>query len=289
MRRSLPRGPMLMTDSADEKRRANHYPKHVAIIMDGNGRWAEERGQKRLEGHRQGAQVVRDITTCARELGISYLTLYSFSRQNWRRPPDEVAGLMELLEDYCQKEQDTLMHHEIRLTTIGDTRRLPSATQDALLGLAQATAHNRMMTLCLAVDYGGREEIVGAVRRLAHQVAGAQLSADAIDEAAISRHLDTACMPDPDLLIRTSGEKRVSNFLLWQLAYSELHFCPVRWPDFGRQHFIDALDDYSSRQRRFGQTHVMAPRGPITDFHEGFDMGALSETATDLDKDANPC
>jgi undecaprenyl diphosphate synthase len=279
---------MLMTESVPPSV-PQDYPEHVAIIMDGNGRWAQERGERRLEGHRQGAQVVRNITTCAREMGIRYLTLYSFSRQNWRRPPDEVAGLMALLEDYCQKERDTLMRHEIRLTTIGDTKRLPTATQDALLGLAEATAHNGKMTLCLAVDYGGREEIVSAVRRLARQVQGAELTADAIDEAAITRHLDTACMPDPDLLIRTSGEKRVSNFLLWQLAYSELHFSPVRWPDFGRQHFIAALDDYSRRQRRFGHTHVVRPRGPITDFHEGFDLGAFQDFPPDLDKDVNPC
>lgn len=264
------------------------YPEHVAIIMDGNGRWAQDRGQKRLEGHRQGAQVVRDITTCARELGISYLTLYSFSRQNWRRPPDEVAGLMALLEDFCQKERDTLMRNEIKLTTIGDTRRLPSATQDALLGLAEATRDNSMMTLCLAVDYGGREEIVTAVRRLAALVADDKLSAEAIDEQAISQHLDTARMPDPDLLIRTSGEKRVSNFLLWQLAYSELHFSAVRWPDFNRQHFIAALDDFSRRQRRFGSTQVMRPRGPITDFHEGFDISALPDGHS-AEEDSNRC
>ncbi len=196
---------------------------------------------------------------------------------------------MVLLEDYCDKERETLMRNEIRLTTIGDTRRLPQVTQDALLGLAHDTRGNGMMTLCLAVDYGGREEIVAAVRRLAEQVEGAQLSADAIDEEAISKHLDTACMPDPDLLIRTSGEKRVSNFLLWQLAYSELHFSPVRWPDFNRQHFIAALDDFSSRQRRFGQTHVMRPRGPITDFHEGFDLHALPDMPPLSEEDLKRC
>jgi undecaprenyl diphosphate synthase len=264
-------------------------PAHVAIIMDGNGRWAQERHEPRLEGHRRGAKVVRDITTCAREMGIQYLTLYSFSRQNWRRPPSEVAGLMALLEDYCQSERDTLMRNEIRLTTIGDTSRLPQATSDALGGLAHATRNNGMMTLCLAVDYGGREEIVSAVQRLAEDLRTGTLCADAIDEAAIAKRLDTACMPDPDLLIRTSGEIRVSNFLLWQLAYAELHFTPVRWPDFTRDHFASALADYQGRQRRFGQTQVVHPRGPITDFHEGFDVGFLHDETAPCSKDVTPC
>ena len=230
------------------------YPEHVAIIMDGNGRWAQERGERRLEGHRRGADVVRDITTCARELGIRYLTLYSFSRQNWRRPASEVAGLMTLLEDYCRCERDLLMRNEIRLVTIGDLNRLPNSTRRALENLAEETRNNAMMTMCLALDYGGREEIVGAVRRLAIDVQAQRLAPGAIDEAMIAARLDTAAMPDPDLLIRTSGERRVSNFLLWQLAYAELYFTKVRWPDFGRSHFAQALDDFAQRQRRFGAT-----------------------------------
>jgi undecaprenyl diphosphate synthase len=237
-------------------------PRHVAVIMDGNGRWAQERGLPRLEGHRRGADVVRDITTYARELGLSYLTLYSFSRQNWRRPATEVAGLMALLEDYCRRERELLMRNEIKLVTIGATSRLPDSTRAALAELSEHTANNTMMTLCLAVDYGGREEIVAAVRRLTADVETRKLATDAIDEEAISSRLDTAAMPDPDLLIRTSGEQRVSNFLLWQLAYAELHFTSVRWPDFGRPQFAAALADFARRQRRYGATgEDMAP-GP---------------------------
>ncbi len=227
-------------------------PRHVAIIMDGNGRWAKDRGLPRLEGHRQGAKVVRDITTFARELEIPYLTLYSFSVQNWSRPPQEVAGLMWLLEDYCRRERDTLMKNDIRLLTIGGLARLPAATRNAVEQLMEETAENRSMTLTLALDYGGREEIVAAVRRLASLVRAEQLSPEAIDEATIGAQLDTAPMPDPDLVVRTSGERRISNFLLWQLAYAELYFTEVRWPDFGREHFIAALKDYARRERRFG-------------------------------------
>lgn len=233
-------------------------PRHVAVIMDGNGRWAADHNLPRLEGHRRGADVVRDITTFARELQIPYLTLYSFSRQNWRRPADEVAGLMALLEDYCARELATLMKNQIRLVTIGDTTRIPASTRQALTNLAAATANNRMMTLCLAVDYGGREEIVSAARRLVQDVQERRLNLEDIDEDTVSRRLDTAAMPDPDLLIRTSGERRVSNFLLWQLAYSEMHFTAARWPEFGRKHFVTALQDFATRQRRYGGTENLS-------------------------------
>lgn len=235
--------------------------RHVAIIMDGNGRWAEERGLPRIEGHRRGARVVRDITTYARELGLDYLTLYSFSRQNWRRPPLEVAGLMGLLREYCEGERQTLMDNEIKLTTIGDTSRLPPKTRGALLKLCEDTRRNDKMTLCLALDYGGREEIVGAVRQLAAEVASQRLHPEDVTEATIQARLDTAQMPDPDLLLRTSGECRISNFLLWQLAYAELHFSQVRWPDFSREHFLSALGDYAQRQRRFGHVTPRPARG----------------------------
>ena len=225
--------------------------------MDGNGRWAQELGLPRLEGHRRGAQVVRDITTFARELGISYLTLFSFSRQNWRRPADEVGGLMGLLEDYCRRERETLMRHEIRLRTIGQVARLPVSTRRALTTLAEQTADNRRMTLCLAVDYGAREEMVAAARRVAESVQRGALAPESIDEAAVADHLDTSGMPDPDLLIRTSGERRISNFLLWQLAYAELYFTPTCWPDFGRRDFAAALCDFAARERRFGGTRLM--------------------------------
>jgi undecaprenyl diphosphate synthase len=229
-------------------------PTHVAIIMDGNGRWAKDRGLPRLEGHRRGADVVREVTTFARELGISYLTLYSFSVQNWARPPAEVAGLMQLLEDYCRRERDTLMKNGIRLATIGDLSRLPAATREAVQWLKRETRDNAQMTLTLALDYGGREEIVGAVRKLLDDVRSGRVDAEAVDEAAVSARLDTASLPDPDLVIRTSGEQRVSNFLLWQLAYAELYFTDVRWPDFTREHFVAALADFAGRERRYGAT-----------------------------------
>ncbi len=227
-------------------------PTHIAIIMDGNGRWAKGRDQPRLEGHRRGADVVRAITTYARELDIAYLTLYSFSVQNWRRPPIEVAGLMQLLEDYCRSERDTLMKNEIRLSTIGDLSRLPASTREAVTALCEETAGNRRMTLTLALDYGGREELVAAVRRLVLDVKAKRISPETIDEAALEARLDTALMPDPDLVIRTSGEKRLPNFLLWQSAYAELYFTDVRWPDFGRADLAAALWEFAARERRFG-------------------------------------
>jgi undecaprenyl diphosphate synthase len=259
--------------------------RHVAVIMDGNGRWAQERSLPRLEGHRRGADVVRDITTYARELGLSYLTLYSFSRQNWRRPATEVAGLMALLEDYCRRERALLMRNEIRLVTIGDMSRLPASTRIALETLTAQTAGNTMMTLCLAVDYGGREEIVAAVRRLAADVDARKVPLDSIDEQAIASRLDTAAIPDPDLLIRTSGEQRVSNFLLWQLAYAELHFTDVRWPDFGRREFAAALADFAQRQRRFGAI------GADLDADMLFrpQLGGLKATAAVMVKGSEPC
>ena len=229
-------------------------PKHVAVIMDGNGRWAADRGESRLEGHKRGADVVREITTYARELGIQYLTLYSFSAQNWRRPPLEVAGLMTLLHDYCAQELPTLMKNGIRLSVIGDLGRFPPRTRTAVLATMDATHRNRDMTLTLALDYGGREELVKAMRLIAADVKAGRVSPDAIDEELIAEHLDTGDMPDPDLVIRTSGEKRVSNFLLWQLAYAELHFTDVRWPDFSRADFAQALNEYALRERRFGAT-----------------------------------
>ena len=265
-----------------------HRPGHVAIIMDGNGRWATDRGLARLEGHRKGADVVRDITTFARELGIQYLTLYSFSVQNWRRSAEEVAGLMTLLEEYCQNERLTLMDNDIKLATIGELARLPTSTRDALLKLVEETADNRSMTLTLAIDYGGREEIVAAVRRLALDVKNKRLLPDKIDETAIETRLDTALIPDPDLVIRTSGEKRLSNFLLWQVAYAEFHFSDVHWPDFTRADFAAALADFASRERRFGGTSEQL-RGAKVDADE-FVMGDLPDTdKLTSEKGSGPC
>ncbi len=242
----------------------------------------------RLEGHRKGADVVREITTFSRELDIPYLTLYSFSVQNWQRPPEEVAGLMQLLEEYCVNERDTLMENAIRLNTIGEMSRLPQSTQDALCELIEATGDNRSMTLTLAIDYGGREEIVAAVRRLAHDVKTRRLAPDKIDETAIETRLDTALLPDPDLLIRTSGEMRISNFLLWQVAYAELYFTDVCWPDFTREEFSAALRDFAGRERRFGATGgQLAAAGKKAE--EEFVFGDLPDLDGGLEEDSEPC
>ena len=229
-------------------------PRHVAIIMDGNGRWAQRRGLPRLEGHRRGADTVRDITTAARELGLKYLTLYSFSVQNWKRPAQEVKGLMDLLEEYCVGERDLLMKHDIRLNLIGRLSQLPDSTRKAFEELRDVTKDNGSMVLTLAIDYGGREELVEAAKTLGHAIAKGELSADDIDEKMFNDQLGTADIPDPDLMIRTSGEVRLSNFLLWQAAYTELLFTDVLWPDFDPQQFKDCMSDFNMRQRRFGAT-----------------------------------
>jgi undecaprenyl diphosphate synthase len=228
------------------------WPRHVAIIMDGNGRWATERGLPRVAGHRKGADVVRDITTCAREMGLEYLTLYSFSVQNWHRPDGEVLALMDLLREYCERERQTLLDKEIRLQVIGRTDRLPQATREVLLEVCEETAGKSRMTLTLALDYGGREELVALLRMAAEEAAAGMLQPEKIDAEWMAAQLTTAHMPDPDFMIRTSGELRVSNFLLWQLAYAELYFTDVNWPDFSPVLFRQALDTYGTRQRRFG-------------------------------------
>jgi undecaprenyl diphosphate synthase len=226
----------------------------VAIIMDGNGRWALERGLPRLEGHRAGARTVRDITTYCRELGVRYLTLYAFSSENWGRPKDEVGGLMQLLHDYLVEERPTLLNNGIELCTIGATDKLPLFVRALLAGVREATKGQNGMRLTLALSYGSREEIVRAVKSIAADVKSGALKADAIDDTLISSRLDTADMPDPDLMIRTSGEMRISNFMLWQLAYTELYVTPVAWPDFTRAQLDEAFASFHKRQRRFGLT-----------------------------------
>ncbi len=233
---------------------ANTVPTHIAIIMDGNGRWAEERGLPRLAGHQQGAQTVREITTACRELGVKHLTLYSFSTENWSRPDDEVDGLMNLLRGYLIDELPTLQKNGVKLLTIGDTSRLPLLVRTGLEATKAATSSLSGMTLTLALSYGSRDEIVGAVKRTAKAVKAGKIDVDAIDAGYFASQLETAGTPDPDLVIRTSGEHRVSNFLLWQLAYAELYFAEVAWPDFGRAHLDAALVSFSQRQRRFGKT-----------------------------------
>ena len=229
-------------------------PRHVAIIMDGNGRWAESQGQPRVFGHRNGVKAVDEVTEAAAELGIDYLTLYAFSTENWGRPQPEVDALMTLLVDTIEAEVPKLQNNRIRLESIGDLTRLPPRSRKTLLQAIADTRANDRMTLVLALNYSAKWEILEAVRAIAHRVAEGRAHASEIDEAMFTAALSTHGMPDPELLIRTSGESRISNFLLWQLAYAELHFTPTFWPDFRKRHFYEALLDFQERERRFGKT-----------------------------------
>lgn len=227
-------------------------PRHIAIIMDGNGRWAQQRGLPRIEGHRHGSEAVREIVTQCARLGIGHLTLYSFSVENWRRPPDEVEGLMALYAEYLAQERSTIMDNDIRMLQLGRRAGLPDAVLKELDLTAGASAGNSGMTLCLALNYGSRTEIVDAVRRLAERVRRGELAPGEISEEQISAALYTAGLPDPDLLIRTGGEMRVSNFLLWQISYAELHVTPVLWPGFRKEHLYEAIRGFTGRERRYG-------------------------------------
>lgn len=227
-------------------------PRHVAIIMDGNGRWARRRGQPRVFGHEAGAVIVREIVTHAAQLGIGALTLYSFSTENWNRPLDEIAHLMDLYVRYLIKERDTIMSNNIRMIQIGRRTGLPDAVLHELDETVLASAKNTGMTLCLALNYSSRNEIIDAVQSIAAAAAEGKLAPEKIDERLISDRLYTAGLPDPDLLIRTAGEMRVSNFLLWQISYSELYVAEAMWPDFHAAEFNEALRAFASRERRFG-------------------------------------
>ena len=229
-------------------------PRHVAIIMDGNGRWAKQRGLARSEGHREGARAVRRVVTHARSCGIEVLTLYAFSAQNWRRPGAEIAALMALLIEFCQDERSLLDEQSIRFRVIGQRERLSPEARAAVELLEESTADNGAMLLMIALSYGAREELVRATRQLCAEVAAGRLLPADVDEAAIERCLWTAGIADPDLLIRTSGELRVSNFLLWQIAYAELHIDPRLWPEFDADAFDAALRAYAGRERRYGAT-----------------------------------
>lgn len=238
-----------MSQNADDLlKKIDHtqLPTHVAIIMDGNGRWAQKRKLPRLWGHRTGAKSVRDIVEAAGQIGVKILTLYAFSTENWARPKNEVEGLMRLLKQTLRSEQSHLQKNNVRLETIGDISRLPSDVQEQIDKTIRALRSNTGLRLVLALNYGGRQDIIQACNRLLEQ------GRNSITEALLSSNLQTADMPDPDLLIRTSGEFRVSNFLLWQIAYSEIYITPIHWPDFRRNHFYQALIDYQSRDRRFG-------------------------------------
>lgn len=227
-------------------------PRHVAIIMDGNGRWAEARGLDRSEGHRAGAVVVRDVVRACGRLGIDYLTLYSFSIENWKRPASEVAALMELLLRHLASEESELLANDVRLVHLGRREGLPSPVLDALDQVIDRTSGCNGLTLALALNYGARAEIVDAVRAIATRITDGEIEPSQIDERMIAEHLYSAGMPDPDLLIRTAGEMRVSNYLLWQISYSELHVTDQCWPDFGVDGLYEALRAYAARQRRFG-------------------------------------
>lgn len=230
----------------------DRLPRHIAIIMDGNGRWARSRGFLRLAGHREGIKSVRDIVTCCREIGVKVLTIYAFSAENWKRPELEVRTLMMFLEEFLRKELKTLMDNNIRFMTIGQTDKLPESVQRWLRKVTKETANNEAMILNVALSYGGRSEIVEAVRHIARDVVNGVLSPQDVTSEVFSDYLYTTGLPDPDLMIRTSGETRVSNFLLWQIAYTELYFTKTLWPDFRRQDLLLAILDYQQRERRFG-------------------------------------
>ncbi|MCK5071772.1 MAG: isoprenyl transferase [Desulfocapsa sp.] len=236
-------------------------PNHIAIIMDGNGRWAKSKLKPRLYGHKEGVKSVRAIVECAAEYGVKFLTLYAFSTENWKRPDDEVGGLMGLLKNYLQKELSRMLKNNIRLTCIGDIDELPIDVREVLESTMQKTAANDSLTLNLALSYGGRAELIRGFRNIAKEICSGELTIDAINEKLIDSHLYTADIPDPDLLIRTGGEARLSNFLLWQASYAEIYFTDVMWPEFRENQFIQAISEYQGRERRFGKTSAQIKNG----------------------------
>ena len=238
---------------------SEHLPKHVAVIMDGNGRWAELRGLPRIAGHREGINSVREMISQCLKLGIRILTIYAFSQENWNRPPQEINALMGLLEYYLSTERASLIEQGVRFQAIGRMELLPPSAQHWVRTTEQETAHLDKMVLNVALSYGGRAEIVDAVRELMVDVRNGSIEAEQIDQALFQQYLYMYPLPDPDLLIRTSGEARISNFLLWQLAYTELCFTPTLWPDFRRREFLLALLDYQKRERRFGRVLSSIP------------------------------
>ncbi|MCP4665692.1 MAG: isoprenyl transferase [Deltaproteobacteria bacterium] len=229
-------------------------PRHVAVIMDGNGRWAKKRGMKRVSGHQKGAEAVREIVETSREIGIQWLTLYAFSEENWDRPRAEIKALMILLNRFVKSELKRLQKHGIRLKSIGRVHKLPEHTREILFGAIEKTAFNKGMVLTLALSYGGRQEIIDAIKQIALGVEQGKITATDISEQLVSDFLYDKGMPEPDLLIRTSGEYRISNFLLWQIAYSEIYITPTLWPDFGKNEYLEAIGDFQKRERRFGTT-----------------------------------
>lgn len=242
-----------MEDFKSEINTAN-LPNHIAIIMDGNGRWAEMKGKPRVFGHKNGVKSVREVIEGCREIGINYLTLYAFSTENWNRPKLEVKTLMALLVSSLRKELKTLVKNNIKLNTIGNIENLPEKAQTELAEVVEKTKNNTSLTLTLALSYGSREEIVNVIRNISKKVVNNQIAIEEINENIINNHLYTFSLPDVDLLIRTSGEKRISNFLLWQIAYAELYFTNTLWPDFRKENLYNAIMNYQQRERRFGKT-----------------------------------
>ena len=234
-------------------RESGQLPRHVAVIMDGNGRWARERMMPRTFGHRSGMTAVREVVEGAAEVGLEFLSLFAFSRQNWERPVSEIDALMSLLEEYVEREAKELESNGVRVRVLGDLARLSPSARTAVREVSERTAKNKRLVLNLFISYGARDEIVRAARELARDVAAGRLDPESIDEEAVEGRLYTAGLPDPDLLIRTSGERRLSNFLLWQLAYAELFITPVLWPDFTRRELFAAILDFQRRERRFGR------------------------------------
>jgi undecaprenyl diphosphate synthase len=232
----------------------DRVPRHIAIIMDGNGRWAQSRGKQRVEGHARGVDSVRTITRACARLGVEALTLYSFSSENWGRPQDEVDALMSLLEHYLEAEREEILGNDIRLMHSGDTAALPASVQAALVALEQASSGCKGMRLNLALSYGSRQELIRAFKRLAEQIGAGRRDIYSIDEDAVEAELYTAGLPDLDLLIRSGGEMRISNFLLWQAAYSEIYVTDTPWPDFGEEELLAAIAEFNQRQRRYGLT-----------------------------------
>jgi undecaprenyl diphosphate synthase len=239
-----------MKESLDKEK----IPHHIAIIMDGNGRWAQQKGAMRIFGHKNAINAVRDSIEGSAELGVKFLTLYAFSTENWSRPEDEVTALMELLVDTISGEVPNMMKNNIRLLTIGDTDSLPRKAKEKLMEAISMTSENKGLSVVLALSYSGRWEIQDAVKSIVKKVEAKQLNIEEITQEVIAANLNTKDIPDPELLIRTSGEIRISNFLLWQLAYTELYFTEVLWPDFRKEHLVDAILDYQKRERRFGKT-----------------------------------
>ena len=233
---------------------SDKVPKHVAIIMDGNGRWAKQQGELRIFGHTNGVESVRSAITASGEIGVEFLTLYAFSTENWNRPKEEIDGLMDLLVHSITQELDSMNKQGVRLKTIGDIDNLPKSCQKALKDAIDKTKNNKKLTLILALSYSSRWEITNAISNIARKIEGNKLSSNEINEDLISSYLSTSDFPDPELLIRTSGENRISNFLMWQLAYTELFFTDILWPDFDKECFFEAIVDFQKRERRFGQT-----------------------------------